>query len=158
MLFCLTLVRTLTGASVHHDVRRDGVERHDRQMTPAHGASDEQGREMEPSLIDIYRIGETRMKEKKDPTTLEAFFSLWFFSFSSSITRAFPSPIKGEAGRPMKGEIETQEHDTSTWLSGKRALSTRSLLPPETWDPLSRLFVTPTANQVSVTRAAMNWT
>jgi len=51
MLFCLILVRTLTGASVHHDVRRDRVERHDRQMTPAHGASDEQGRDMEPSLL-----------------------------------------------------------------------------------------------------------
>ena len=78
------------------------------------------------------------MKEK-DPTTLEAFFSLSpsFFSFSSAVTRAFPLLIKGEAGRPMKGDrIKTQEHDTSTRLSDKRALSTRSLLPPETWDHL----------------------
>ena len=37
--------------AVHHDVRRDGVERHDRQMTPAHGASDEQGHDMELSLL-----------------------------------------------------------------------------------------------------------
>ena len=51
MLFCLILVRTLTGASVHHDVRRDGVERHDRQMTPAYGVSDEHGRNMEPSRL-----------------------------------------------------------------------------------------------------------
>ena len=51
MLFCLTLVRTLTGMLVHHDVHRDGVERHDWQMTPAHGTSDEQGRDMEPSLL-----------------------------------------------------------------------------------------------------------
>ena len=51
MLFCLILVRTLTGASVHYDVRWDGVERHDRQMTSAHGTSDEQGRDMEPSLL-----------------------------------------------------------------------------------------------------------
>ena len=36
----------------------------------------------------------------------------------------------------MKREIETQEHDMSTWLSGKRALNTCSLLPLETWDPL----------------------
>ena len=50
-LFCLTLVRTLIGVSVHHDVRRDGVERHDRQMVPTHGASDEQDRYMEPSLL-----------------------------------------------------------------------------------------------------------
>ena len=51
VLFCLTLVRTLIGASVHHDVRRDGMERHDRQMMPAHGVSDEQGRDMESSLL-----------------------------------------------------------------------------------------------------------
>ena len=30
VLFYLILVRTLTGASVHHAIRRDGVERHDR--------------------------------------------------------------------------------------------------------------------------------
>ena len=51
VLFCLILVRTLTGASVHHDVRRDGVERHDQHMTYVHGASDEQGHDMEPSLL-----------------------------------------------------------------------------------------------------------
>ena len=51
VLFCLILVRTLTGASVHHDVRRDGVKRYDRQMTPTHGASDEQGHDKEPSLL-----------------------------------------------------------------------------------------------------------
>ena len=51
VLFYLTLVRTLIGTSVHHDVRRDGVERHDRQMTPAYGVSDKQGHDMEPSLL-----------------------------------------------------------------------------------------------------------
>ena len=84
-------------------------------------------------------------KKNKDPAILEAFFSLSFFSFSFIVTRAFPSPIKGEAGHPMKGEIQiltrpnheikTQEHDTSTRLSSDRALSTRSFLSPETWDP-----------------------
>ena len=39
VLFCLILVRTLTGVSVQHDIRRDGVERRDWQMTPMHGAS-----------------------------------------------------------------------------------------------------------------------
>ena len=58
------------------------------------------------------------MKEKKDPATLEA-FPLSFFSFFYSITRAFPSSIKGEAGRPMKGKKKIQEHDTSIRLSGK---------------------------------------
>ena len=60
------------------------------------------------------------MKEKKDPTILEAFFSLSFFSFSSIVTHAFPCPIKEEVGHPMKGpnhEIKTQEHDTNTRLS-----------------------------------------
>ena len=47
------------------------------------------------------------MKEKKDPTTLEAFFfffslSLLFFTVSSTVTHAFPLPIKEEAGYPMK--------------------------------------------------------
>ena len=51
VLFCLTLVRTLTVALVHHDIYRDGVERHDRQMTPAHGTSDEQGHDVELSLL-----------------------------------------------------------------------------------------------------------
>ena len=85
------------------------------------------------------------MKEKMDPAILKAFFfSLSLSSpslsrsslFSSAVIHAFPSPIKGEEGRPMKWgpdhEIKTQEHDTSTRLSGNRALSTRSLLPPET--------------------------
>ena len=59
------------------------------------------------------------MKKKKDPMILEAFFSLSFFSFSSIVTHAFPLPIKGEAEHPMKERILTQEHDTSTRLSGK---------------------------------------
>ena len=49
------------------------------------------------------------MKEKKDPAILEAFFSLLFFSFSSVVTRTFPSPIKGEAGHPMKGDRDPHE-------------------------------------------------
>ena len=49
------------------------------------------------------------MKEKKDPATLEVFFSLSFFSFSFSVTRAFPSPIKGEAGHLMKGDLDPYE-------------------------------------------------
>ena len=32
-------------------------------------------------------------------------------------------------------EINTQEYDTNTRLSSDRALSTRSLFTPETWDP-----------------------
>jgi len=51
VLFCLTLVRALTGAPVHHDVRQDGVKRHDRETTPAHGANDGQGHDVELSLL-----------------------------------------------------------------------------------------------------------
>ena len=41
------------------------------------------------------------MKDE-DPTILKDFFSLVLL-FSSAITHAFPWPIKGKAGRPMKG-------------------------------------------------------
>jgi hypothetical protein len=78
------------------------------------------------------------MKRKKDPAILEAFFSLWFFSFSSVVTHALPWPIKWEAGNPIKEEIQihtrpnheikTQEHDMSTRLNNDQALSTRSFL------------------------------
>ena len=51
VLFCLTLVRALTGTSVHHDVRQDGVERQDRETMPAHGASDGQDNDVELSLL-----------------------------------------------------------------------------------------------------------
>ena len=44
------------------------------------------------------------MKEKKDLATLEAFLSLSFFYFSFSVTRAFPSSIKGEAGHLIEGQ------------------------------------------------------
>ena len=40
------------------------------------------------------------MKEKKDPTILEAFLSLSFFSISSAIIHAFSWPIKGKEGAP----------------------------------------------------------
>ena len=51
MQFCVTLVQGLIGVSVHHDVCQDGVERHDRETTPAYGASDGQGRDVELSLL-----------------------------------------------------------------------------------------------------------
>ena len=55
------------------------------------------------------------MKEKKDPTILEVFFSLSFVSFFSAVTRAFPLPIKGEAGRLMKGgQIRTRARHEHT--------------------------------------------
>ena len=56
------------------------------------------------------------MKEK-DLAALEAFFSLSFFYFSSSVTHAFPSPIKGEARHPMKGDLDslkTEPRDKNT--------------------------------------------
>ena len=54
------------------------------------------------------------MKEK-DPVTLEAFFSLSFFYFFSSVTCAFPSSLKGEAGHLME---EGSEHKSTTRAHG----------------------------------------
>ena len=87
------------------------------------------------------------MKDK-DSVILKDFLSL-ILLFYSAVTHAFPWPIKGKAGRPIEGidpsstdriipnrsehEINTQEHDTNTWLSSDRALGTRLLLSPETW-------------------------
>ena len=74
MLFCLTLVRTLTGASVHHDVRQAewSAMTDSRRLRMAHHGA---------VSVDIYRVGGTRMKEKKGPAILKAFGSLSFFSF-----------------------------------------------------------------------------
>ena len=51
VLFYLTPVRTLIGVLVRHDVRQDRVEHHDQETTPAYGASDGQGRDVELSLL-----------------------------------------------------------------------------------------------------------
>ena len=72
------------------------------------------------------------MKEKTDLAILEVFFSVSFFSFSSAVTRAFPSPIKGEAGRPMKGDRDTRarhEHMAERQASSQHEFtpSTREL-------------------------------
>ena len=80
------------------------------------------------------RISGTRMKEK-DSITLEAFFSLSFFYFFLLYNSHFPFANKRGSRAPHIGGRTQQEHDTSTRLSGKRALSTRLRLPPETWDP-----------------------
>ena len=53
--------------------------------------------------VDIYRVGGTRMKDKKDLAIMKAFGSLLFFSFLFAVTRAFPYPIKEKAGRLTKG-------------------------------------------------------
>ena len=60
------------------------------------------------------------MKEKKDLVVLAAYFSLLFFSFSSTVTHAFRWPIKGKAGRPMKGirPIDPNPHKNMTRTHG----------------------------------------
>ena len=105
------------------------------------------------------------MKEKKDPAILAAFLSLVLPLFLRCNPR-FPLAYKRKSKAPHKGiqigtrpnhEIKTPEHDTSTRLSSDRALSIRSFLSPETWDPfpLSPVY-NPTTNQVLVTQAAVN--
>ena len=41
------------------------------------------------------------MMDEKDPAILKDFFS-FVLLFSFAVTRAFPWPIKGKAGRPIK--------------------------------------------------------
>ena len=71
------------------------------------------------------------MKEKKNPVILESLFSLSFFYFFLLCNPRFPFAYKRGSRAPHIGGRTQQEHDTSTRLSGKRALSTRSLLPLE---------------------------
>ena len=99
---------------------------------------------MEPSLLTSIGLVDPYEGEE-GPSDLGCLPLSRFFSFSSAVTHAFPWLINGKVGCPMKRgiqictrpnhEIKTQEHDTSTWLSSDRALNTRSLLSPETWDP-----------------------
>ena len=102
------------------------------------------------------------MKEKKDPVILEAFFSLSFFSFSSTVTRNFSSPIKGKAGRPMKGANRNQntsaQHEHTAERQSELSAPVHSFHQRLGILSLSHLFVTPTSNQVPVTRAVVNWT
>ena len=113
------------------------------------------------------------MKEKKDPAILEDFFSLSFSSFPSTITRAFPWPIKGKAGRPIRG-IATHRIDLNSNPSNPELIKThkhtaekrpssRHLFAPLTRHlghvPLSTVCNPYYKLSVLVTRAApMNWT
>ena len=76
------------------------------------------------------------MNDKKDPTILKDSFSLSFLLFSSAVTRAFSSPIKGKAGRPIEdgSDPTLNRSDLDTHKRSNRALSTLSLFSLETWD------------------------
>ena len=82
--------------------------------------------------------------EKKDPTILEDFFSFSSSSFSS-ITRAFPWPIKGKAGHPMKG---TRTHRNKSPQLGLKPIEPRtdqntqahSRETIESWHPFAPLI------------------
>ena len=77
-------------------------------MMPAHGASDGQGRDVEPFLLtSIGLVGLAWRRRRTWRSWRPSYLS--FFSFSSTITHAFPWPIKGKAGRPMKG-IDPDPH------------------------------------------------
>ena len=71
--------------------------------------------------VDVYSVGGTHVKEKKDPAILEDLFSFMFSPFPSAVTPAFPWPIKGKAGRPIRGieqsirlTIETHHTDSDS--------------------------------------------
>ena len=112
MLFCLTLVRTLTGASVHHDVHQDGVERHDPQTTPAHSASDGQGRDVEPSLLtSTGSVGPHKGEEgPSDPRSLLLSLSLVLLLFLRC-NLCFPFYRPGES-TGYSGEKEENERES----------------------------------------------
>ena len=57
--------------------------------------------------VDIYRVGKTRMKEKKDPAILEAFFSLVLLLFLLCNPR-FPFAYK----RRSRASHERRDWDT----------------------------------------------
>ena len=79
---------------------------------------------------------------------------LLFFYFSSIVTPAFPSPIKGEVGHPMKGDPdphETEPRDKSTRAAIELSAPIHSFRQRLGILSLSHLFVTPTVNQVPVT-------
>ena len=65
--------------------------------------------------MDIYRIDGTRMNEKKDPTTLEAFFSLVLLLFLLCNLR-FPFAYKRESRAPH--ERGDREHKSTTRAHG----------------------------------------
>ena len=93
------------------------------------------------------------MKEKKDPTILEAFLSLVLLIFLRYNLR-FPLTYKRESRAPHEGDrIDSSQIRTNpsnpehTVEQQPSSLSTRLLLSSETWGmSLSRPFVTPTTN------------
>ena len=125
------------------------MERHDRQMTPAHGASDEESRDMEPCLI-----GGTRMKEK-DPTTLKAFFSivlLLFLRCNPCFSFAYK---RGSMAPHERGGLNTRARHKHT---AERQASSQHLFTPFTRE-LGSVPLLPICNpycklSVLVTRAA----
>ena len=97
------------------------------------------------------------MKEKKDPATLEAFFSLslsLIFLLFLRCNPRFPLAYKRESRAPHKmGDRDTRARHEHT---AERQASSQHPFTPSIRDlgsspSLSRLFVTPTANQVPVT-------
>ena len=108
VLFCLTLVQTLTDASIHHDVRRDRVERHDRQMTPAYVASDEQGRDMKLSLLTSTGWQDSHEGEEGPGNPRSLLLSLVLLLFLLCNMR-FPFAYKRGSRAPHeKGDLDTR--------------------------------------------------
>ena len=94
-------------------------------MTPAHGASDGQDHDVEPSLLTSIGSRGIRMKEKKDPTILEAFLSLVLLIFLHYNTR-FPLAYKRENRAPHEGDakpIDPSRSDTDPRKSTTRTHS-----------------------------------
>ena len=96
--------------------------------------------------ITICSVGWTHIKEKKGPVVLEAFLSLALLHLSLCVTCSSPSSIKGEAGRPRRGDSGSPLY-TLVDIKTHALTRLRSTCTSETWNLfLSRSFVTPTTN------------
>ena len=88
------------------------------------------------------------MKEKKDPTALEAFF------FFLSVTCPFPFTYKRESMT-----LQEERQLTSTGLNKLSKAQLHSIFSPETWELLPLLSIcNPYYKLVSVTQATADWT
>ena len=106
VLFCLILVRALTGVSVHHDTRQDRVERHDWETTPAHGANVGQGHDVELSLLtSTGSVGPCEGKE--GPSDPRGLLLLLILLFSLHCNPCFPLAYKRESRTSHKGHRNT---------------------------------------------------
>ena len=96
--------------------------------------------------VTICSVGGTHIKEKKGSVVLEAFLSLALLPLSLCVTCSSSLFIKGEAGRPRRGDGGSPLY-MAVDIKTHALTHLRSTRTSETWDmSLSCSFVTPTIN------------